>query len=109
MTMDTTEMMDTNDDNPSNGRPRKNVRISPRMTDTQNDQMRTTTHTLENNNSNRRNRKKSTNQDSTSTSSSSSSSTTTDAVLQLLNLKPLHDLAQNFDIDIASWYVYTIL
>lgn len=28
---------------------------------------------------------------------------TTAAVLQLLNLKPLRDLAQNFDIDIATW------
>ena len=28
---------------------------------------------------------------------------TTAAVLQLLNLKPLRDLARNFDIDIASW------
>ncbi len=27
---------------------------------------------------------------------------TTTAALQLLNLKPLRDLAQNFDIDIAS-------
>ena len=30
-------------------------------------------------------------------------SATTAAVLQLLNLKPLRDLARNFDIDIATW------
>ena len=32
-----------------------------------------------------------------------SNANSTAAVLQLLNLKPLRDLARNFDIDIASW------